>query len=99
MTPRITFSLHDALPICAKAGDILGQAALAVIPPTTHPETGEPYWVGKPLLERSEEHTSELQSHVNLVCRLLLDKKKVERKQKPFTPRLDMLEGKTIVLW
>src|SRR5690242_21025614 len=27
--------------------------------------------------ERSEEHTSELQSHVNLVCRLLLEKKKV----------------------
>src|SRR5438477_9526247 len=28
--------------------------------------------------ERSEEHTSELQSHVNLVCRLLLEKKKRE---------------------
>src|SRR5690242_21400134 len=28
--------------------------------------------------ERSEEHTSELQSHVNLVCRLLLEKKKKE---------------------
>src|SRR5690242_20946226 len=28
--------------------------------------------------ERSEEHTSELQSHVNLVCRLLLEKKKSE---------------------
>src|SRR5438477_2155616 len=28
------------------------------------------------LKERSEEHTSELQSHVNLVCRLLLEKKK-----------------------
>src|SRR5690242_21198189 len=27
--------------------------------------------------KRSEEHTSELQSHVNLVCRLLLEKKKV----------------------
>src|SRR5438477_5586120 len=27
-------------------------------------------------LVRSEEHTSELQSHVNLVCRLLLEKKK-----------------------
>src|SRR5690242_20887433 len=27
-------------------------------------------------LKRSEEHTSELQSHVNLVCRLLLEKKK-----------------------
>src|SRR6267142_1158975 len=28
---------------------------------------------------RSEEHTSELQSHVNLVCRLLLEKKKINR--------------------
>src|SRR5690242_21365501 len=28
------------------------------------------------ILFRSEEHTSELQSHVNLVCRLLLEKKK-----------------------
>src|SRR5438477_6167363 len=28
------------------------------------------------LVRRSEEHTSELQSHVNLVCRLLLEKKK-----------------------
>src|SRR5438477_4564259 len=28
---------------------------------------------------RSEEHTSELQSHVNLVCRLLLEKKKITR--------------------
>src|SRR6266480_2022540 len=28
---------------------------------------------------RSEEHTSELQSHVNLVCRLLLEKKKKKR--------------------
>src|SRR6266571_6697344 len=30
-------------------------------------------------LARSEEHTSELQSHVNLVCRLLLEKKKKNR--------------------
>src|SRR5690242_21444847 len=29
---------------------------------------------------RSEEHTSELQSHVNLVCRLLLEKKKTKEK-------------------
>src|SRR5690242_20989496 len=29
-----------------------------------------------PDVTRSEEHTSELQSHVNLVCRLLLEKKK-----------------------
>src|SRR5260370_23740274 len=31
-------------------------------------------WSG---IERSEEHTSELQSHLNLVCRLLLEKKKL----------------------
>src|SRR5690242_20837735 len=31
--------------------------------------------------ERSEEHTSELQSHVNLVCRLLLEKKKQQNTQ------------------
>src|SRR5690242_21269058 len=30
---------------------------------------------------RSEEHTSELQSHVNLVCRLLLEKKKKKLKK------------------
>src|SRR5438477_9016555 len=30
---------------------------------------------GRPCFPRSEEHTSELQSHVNLVCRLLLEKK------------------------
>src|SRR5438477_9044287 len=31
-------------------------------------------------VDRSEEHTSELQSHVNLVCRLLLEKKKKKLK-------------------
>src|SRR5260370_15142767 len=30
---------------------------------------------------RSEEHTSELQSHLNLVCRLLLEKKKIQSKR------------------
>src|SRR5690242_15842016 len=34
----------------------------------------------KGLIARSEEHTSELQSHVNLVCRLLLEKKKKHKK-------------------
>src|SRR5438477_5198613 len=34
-----------------------------------------------PLDRRSEEHTSELQSHVNLVCRLLLEKKKINQNQ------------------
>src|SRR5260221_7966680 len=35
---------------------------------------------------RSEEHTSELQSHSDLVCRLLLEKKKKKNKYNPFTP-------------
>src|SRR5260370_27369013 len=34
---------------------------------------------------RSEEHTSELQSHLNLVCRLLLEKKKRNDTQKHYT--------------
>src|SRR5437016_8634185 len=34
------------------------------------------------LIQRSEEHTSELQSLTNLVCRLLLEKKKKKTKQK-----------------
>src|SRR2546427_8242720 len=41
-----------------------------------HPRSNDP---------RSEEHTSELQSQSNLVCRLLLEKKK--QKQKPVSPR------------
>src|SRR5437588_4090489 len=36
---------------------------------------------GKPKSLRSEEHTSELQSHSDLVCRLLLEKKKNNSKQ------------------
>src|SRR5260370_30729839 len=34
---------------------------------------------------RSEEHTSELQSHLNLVCRLLLEKKKKKKKNHRLT--------------
>ena len=33
-------------------------------------------------VKRSEEHTSELQSHHELVCRLMLEKKKKKRKKK-----------------
>src|SRR5690242_21885048 len=37
---------------------------------------GGAYTLARTTFGRSEEHTSELQSHVNLVCRLLLEKKK-----------------------
>src|SRR5438132_10236062 len=40
---------------------------------------------------RSEEHTSELQSHSDLVCRLLLEKKKKKRKY-----NLNMIEVKSV---
>src|SRR5438477_7074967 len=40
----------------------------------THDNQKKPGWASG---GRSEEHTSELQSHVNLVCRLLLEKKKL----------------------
>src|SRR2546422_6583685 len=42
-----------------------------------------PVGCGTPCATRSEEHTSELQSRLHLVCRLLLEKKKRKR------PRLD----------
>src|SRR5438034_6927510 len=41
-----------------------------------------PYWPRPPVCFRSEEHTSELQSHSDLVCRLLLEKKKKKTKTK-----------------
>src|SRR5690242_13892078 len=56
-------------------------------------ELDRPEWVsacakalaagGPTVVVRSEEHTSELQSHVNLVCRLLLEKKKQRYPTKP----------------
>src|SRR2546430_4094509 len=80
-TEIYTLSLHDALPICRRDQDggpgkyqaddeggeellqpALGQASHSVETPAQEP--------------RSEEHTSELQSQSNLVCRLLLEKKK-----------------------
>src|SRR4051812_49809699 len=46
-------------------------------PPTALAESGRSGRGRRPTSDsRSEEHTSELQSHVNLVCRLLLEKKK-----------------------
>src|SRR5471032_3671021 len=61
-TEIYTLSLHDALPICDR---------------DRRPGTGRGD-VDRRLqsVHRSEEHTSELQSHHDLVCRLLLEKKK-----------------------
>src|SRR2546430_9643270 len=72
-TEIYTLSLHDALPICQSLGCQTGVWLL----PT--PETRALRRVRRSLVlhhQRSEEHTSELQSQSNLVCRLLLEKKK-----------------------
>src|SRR2546430_8222278 len=78
-TEIYTLSLHDALPICRPRRPH---------PTRSAPRPSRP---GRPSLSsrrssrpcrrwwgsaRSEEHTSELQSQSNLVCRLLLEKKK-----------------------
>src|SRR5438034_4947812 len=48
--------------------------------------------------ERSEEHTSELQSHSDLVCRLLLEKKNKERQRttQPNQTRRQLLQAKSM---
>src|SRR5260221_10088993 len=42
----------------------------------TEPSMTKSLFISLPVTDRSEEHTSELQSHSDLVCRLLLEKKK-----------------------
>src|SRR5438034_6068139 len=46
---------------------------------------------------RSEEHTSELQSHSDLVCRLLLEKKKTERRRDRIKAQHTVLKNRHIV--
>src|SRR5574340_1746359 len=61
-TEIYTLSLHDALPISPSAAGTLRTGASPASPCGSR--------------SRSEEHTSELQSPKDLVCRLLLEKKK-----------------------
>src|SRR5207237_7262273 len=49
---------------------------------TEHVPKAKRYKDYREMLDRSEEHTSELQSHLNLVCRLLLEKKKLRNQNK-----------------
>src|SRR5437773_8664415 len=54
-------------------------------PGGTAPPASRPRSPGPPRCGRSEEHTSELQSHHDLVCRLLLEKKKQSHTPHPLT--------------
>src|SRR5262249_61262873 len=73
-TEIYTLSLHDALPIFVERLALGGMAELYLA--TAPGEHGFQKKVVIKRLLRSEEHTSELQSLTNLVCRLLLEKKK-----------------------
>src|SRR5690242_20989338 len=80
-TEIYTLSLHDALPIWLACQhsiyQLCGTNFLPFGPPRwNNPRQGEAKGRSRRNCLRSEEHTSELQSHVNLVCRLLLEKKK-----------------------
>src|SRR5690349_25020894 len=82
-TEIYTLSLHDALPILV-VGRIRGADLAAarmewrrgVEVVLLGLSAGVLLLLTGPVLDRSEEHTSELQSRRDLVCRLLLEKKK-----------------------
>src|SRR5438034_9682446 len=74
-TEIYTLSLHDALPILLLRVSLpvsLRRVVDRAPPPPADVGAAAP-------APRSEEHTSELQSHSDLVCRLLLEKKKKQR--------------------
>src|SRR2546430_5002604 len=81
-TEIYTLSLHDALPISGRdarphCGRGRGRAgARSRRGGTSGKGTAAARFGRRPVPHRSEEHTSELQSQSNLVCRLLLEKKK-----------------------
>src|SRR2546429_6408956 len=86
--PRSTlFSLHDALPIwyssalrlAACCAYCVWRVGIEVSPRVKHCSTGSE--------ARSEEHTSELQSRLHLVCRLLLEQKKTQPQTHTHTDR------------
>src|SRR5207249_11491497 len=92
-TEIYTLSLHDALPISVRPRARDGVAQRGQDPPRCGQAAGDgrrrrartrgrPHRrrSAEPRLRRSEEHTSELQSRFDLVCRLLLEKKNTAAK-------------------
>src|SRR2546427_9427910 len=83
-TEIYTLSLHDALPIShelkpSNAAMMMLQRRIAFTLASASVASDAPGSGVTPTRGRSEEHTSELQSQSNLVCRLLLEKKKKKR--------------------
>src|SRR5436305_9314410 len=90
-TEIYTLSLHDALPISWKL--IPGSRAAAS---NAHLCLNPPIWL-KNSDCRSEEHTSELQSRPQLVCRLLLEKKNNREERRPAVVDQQRLPTYTVV--
>src|SRR5438132_4837499 len=82
-------SLHDALPILRLEISADADEAFVEMLTEAHDlEARDVYRVprGRAPRSRSEEHTSELQSHSDLVCRLLLEKKKNNQQNEQHRP-------------
>src|SRR5262249_37965818 len=100
-TPEIyTLSLHDALPICRLRD--LEQARRQqdhARSPARRVHQGRDRHAGPAALagSRSEEHTSELQSLTNIVCRLLLEKKKRHTMANNIYTHIDMSRSHTLL--
>src|SRR5258706_3868844 len=97
--PRSTLSLHDALPI-----SISESASGAANAPWTRTLARAPSVFGscqprarQIVCARSEEHTSELQSLTNLVCRLLLEKKKKQNTRQWRSTRAENADGNSFL--
>src|SRR5438876_4511265 len=83
-TEIYTLSLHDALPIFERLLTV--PFAVDYADESVTLSDLRQRWEWDPLRNRSEEHTSELQSPVHLVCRLLLEKKKKNTPPNTYTP-------------
>src|SRR5690349_6439722 len=90
---RYTLSLHDALPISRCATASRGRTTA---PSRRAPRRGT-RWATRSI--RSEEHTSELQSRRDLVCRLLLEKKKPCRASPPGKAMPVVLSSSVLTVW
>src|SRR5258707_8697100 len=75
-TEIYTLSLHDALPISPNLCNDMHDSCAPLNDPVRQGDTWLSQNLPDGIIQRSEEHTSELQSRQYLVCRLLLEKKK-----------------------
>src|SRR2546429_3709500 len=73
--PYTTLFRSDLFGSASAVGESQNHELLPVLALELHPAVGPPGYI-RCIRPRSEEHTSELQSRLHLVCRLLLEKKK-----------------------